>query len=81
MISGEPFLSLSAGWRSNHLIWWTFNIWVGPPGRSFRETAGSTGDFSDNLYAATTSCWKSDQDALTISSVSEMYSRAVICSF
>jgi len=60
-------------------IWLTFNLWVRPPGRSFADKDGGKGDLSDNLNAATPSCWKSDQDALTISSVSEIYPTAVIC--
>jgi len=81
MLSGVLSSSLSAGWRSIGLIWWTFNIWVRPPGRFFADKAGSTGNFSDNLNAAAPSWWKSDQDALTISSVSDMYSPADICVF
>jgi len=43
--------------------------------------AGGKGDLSDNSNAATPSCWKLDQDALMISSVSEMYPMAVNCLF
>jgi len=81
MLSGALSSSLWTGWR---LILWirrTFKIWVRPPGRSFADKGGGNGDLSDNLNAATPSCWKSDQDALTISSVSEMYLTAVICLF
>jgi len=81
MLSGELSSSLSAGWWSIHLIQQTFNTGVRPPGRSFADQAGGTGDFSDNLNAAAQSCRKCDQDALRISSVSEMYPTAVICLF
>ena len=67
MLSGELSSSLSAGWRSIRLFRRTSNIWVHHPGRSFADKAGGTGDFSDNLNTATPSCWKSHQDALTIS--------------
>ena len=50
-------------------------------GRSFADKAGGKGDLSDSLNAAAPSCWESDQDALMISSVSEMYPTAVICLF
>ena len=45
------------------------------------DKAGGTGDSSENEHAAAPSCVKIDQDALMISSVSEMYCTAVICSF
>jgi len=45
------------------------------------KTKKRNGDLSDNLDAAATSHWKSDQDPLTLSSVSEMYPKAVICLF
>ena len=72
MLSGELSSSLLAGWRSIRLIRQTFYSWVRPPGRSFAVKAGGTGDFSEILNAAAPSWWKFDQDALTISSVSEM---------
>jgi len=72
MLSGELSSSLSAGWQSIHLIRRIFNTGVRPPGRSFPDKAGGTGDYSDNLNAAAPSWWKFDQDAVTISSVSEM---------
>jgi len=81
LLSGEVSSSLSAGWQWIHLIRRTFNTWVCPPGRSCIDKYGGIGDFSDNLNAAAPSCWKRDQDALTISSVSEMYPTAVICLF
>ena len=81
MLSGVLSSSLSTGWRLILRIQQTFKIWVRPPGRSFADKAGGKGDLFDNLNAATLSCWKSDQDALTISSVSEIYRRAVICLF
>jgi len=81
MLSGALSWSLSTGWRL--ILWtpWTFNIWVRPPARSLADKGGGKGDLSDNLNAATPSCWKSDLDALTITSVSEMYPTAVICLF
>jgi len=81
MLSGALSGSLSTGWWLILQIRRTFKIWVLPPGRSFADKAGGKGDLSDNLNAAAPSCWKSDQDALTISSVSEIYSTAVICLF
>jgi len=66
MLSGAPSSSLVTGWRLIILIQRTFNIRVHPPGRSF---------------AGTTSCWKSVQDAFTISPMSEMCPTAVICLF
>jgi len=59
----------------------TFNICVRPPGRSFAAKAGGKGDLSDNSNAAAPSGRMSDQDILTISSVSKMYSTADICLF
>jgi hypothetical protein len=79
MLAGALCSSQLTGWRLTFQIWWTCNIWVRPPGRSFADKAGGKGDLSDYLNAATPWCWKSDQNALTISSVSEMYSMAVIC--
>jgi hypothetical protein len=72
MLSGKLSSSLSVGWRSIHLIWWILTTWVRTPGRSFADKAGGTGEFSDNLNAATPSWWKFDQDASQIASVSEM---------
>ena len=46
---------------------------------SFADNAGGKGDLSDHLKAATPSCWKSVQVAMTISGVFEMYPAAVIC--
>jgi len=81
MLSGARSLSLSTGWRLILQIRRTFKIWVLTPGRSFADKAGGKGDLSDNINAAAPSCWKSDQDALTISSVSKMYPTAVIYLF
>jgi len=78
MLWGALFSWLSAGWWWIFLIRRTFNAWVHSPGRSFADKAGNKGDHSDNLNAATPSCWKSDQDGLTISSVSKMNPKAVI---
>jgi len=81
MLSSAKFSSLSPGWRSIHLIWRTFNSCIRPPGRSFADNAGGKGDCSDNLNAAIPWWWKFDQDALTISAVTEMYPMAHICLF
>jgi len=81
MLSGAQSLLLSNGWLLITRIRRTFTIWVLPPGRSFADNAAGKGDLSDNLNAAAPSCWKSDQDALSISSVSEMYPTSVICLF
>jgi len=81
MLSGALSSSLLTGWCLILRTQRTFKIWVCPPGRSFANKAGGKGDLSDNLNAAAPSCCKSDQDALTISSVSEMYPTAVICLF
>jgi len=81
MVSGNLSTSLWRQWGSIHLIQHTVNIWICPPGRLFAHKAGGTGDFSDNLNAAVTSYCQSDQDALTICSISEMYPMAVICLF
>ena len=81
MLSGAPSSTLYAGWRSICLIGRTFNTWVCPPGRCFADYAGGKGDFSDNLNAAAPSCWKFQQDALTIYPVPEMYPMAVIYLF
>jgi len=81
MLSGAQSSSLSAWCSSIGLIGQRVNTWVRPRGRSFAEKAGGTGDLSDNLNAATWSGWKFDQNDLTICSVSEMYSTAVICLF
>jgi len=81
MLSGAQFSWPSAGWRSILYNWWTFNTSVHPPGHSCADKAGGNGDLCENLHAAIISSWKFDQDALMLSSVSEMYPRAVICLF
>jgi len=81
MLSGTLSSSLWTGWWLIFWIWQTFKIWVRPPGRIFAGKGGGKGDLSDNLNAAAPSCLTSDQDALTISSVSKMYSTAVIYLF
>jgi len=48
MPSGELCSSLSAEWLLICLIWRIFNTWVCPPGRSFADKAGGTGDLSNN---------------------------------
>jgi len=77
LLSGALPISLWTGWRLILFLWPAFNTWVCPPGRSFADRAGGKGDLSDNLNAAAPSCWQSDQDALTISSISEMNPTAV----
>ena len=81
MLSRASSSSHSTGWQLILRIRRTLNIWVGLPGRSFADNAGGKDDLSDSLNAAAPSCWKSEQDALMISSVSEMYPTAFICSF
>ena len=81
MLSGTLFSSLSTGWRLILQIRLTFKIWFRPPGKPFAEKAPAKGDLSANFDAAAPSCWKSDQDALTISAISEMYPMVVLCSF
>jgi len=79
MLSGAMSALHLIRWWLVCLIWQTLSFWVSPPGRSFADTAGGQDDLSDNFNAAAPSWWKSAGDALTISSVSEMYSTAVIC--
>jgi len=81
MHSGVQSSSVSGELQSIRVIWWTFNSWVCPSGRSFADKAGGTGDISDNTNAPALSCCKFDQDDLMISSVSELYLMAVICLF
>jgi len=81
ILSGELSLSLLADWWSTRLIHRIFNIWVCSPGRFFADRAAGAGDLSDNLNAAAQSRWKFDQDALTTSSVPQMYPTAVIWLF
>jgi len=71
--------SLSTGCRLILGMQRTFNIWVRPPGRSFVDNTGGNGNISDCSNTAAPSCWERDQDALTISSMAEMYPTAVIC--
>jgi len=79
MLSGARSSSLSTGWRLILKIRQTFKIWVCPPGRSCADKADGKGDHSDDLNAAVPSCWESNQESLTISSVSEMDPTALIC--
>jgi hypothetical protein len=81
MLGGSLSSPVLTGWRSIHLIQWTFIIWVGPPLRSFAYTAGCKGDLSDHINRATRSCGRSDLDVLKISTVYKMYSTTVICLF
>jgi len=80
-LSGVLFSSLSARCRAIFYIRCTFNIWVCHPRMFFADHTGGWGDLSHDLNTAEQLCWTFDQDALTISSVSEMYPMAVICSF
>jgi hypothetical protein len=79
MLSGVQYQSLLAGWQSIRLIWQMFDRWGCPPGRSIEVKAGGKGELSDNLNAATQSCTTFDQDAFTISEVSDVYPAPVIC--
>jgi len=81
MHSGALFSSLSVGRWSIHLIRQTFHSLLHPQGRYFAHKTSGTGDLSDTLNAASPSYWKCDQDALKISSVSEIYPTAVIWVF
>jgi hypothetical protein len=58
-----------------------FNTSVLPPGRSFADKAGGKSDVSDNLNTVAPSCCKFDQDAMLISSESQMYPAAGIFFF
>ena len=71
--------SHSTGGASILFIRQTFHPWICPSVRSCADNAGSNGDRSDNLYTGAPSCWKLDQDASTILSVSEWYSMAAVC--
>jgi len=57
---------------------WLADSWllIFSPGK-----AGGRGDLSENMNTARPSCWKFDHDALTISSVSEIYATVDICFF
>jgi len=79
MLWGELSSSLSTGWQLILRIWRTFNHWVRPPGRTFAEKCGGKENLPCDVNGAAPSCWKSDLDARTISSVSEIYPTAVIC--
>jgi len=81
MLSVVQCSSHSSGWPLILRIQQTFNIWVHPPGRSLADKSGGKGDLSDNWNTAAPSCWESDHDALTISSMSKMIPMAVICLF
>jgi len=79
--SGALYSSLSTGWMFMLRIPRTFNISVCPPWRFFADKTAGKGDLSNNLNSAAPSCWESDQDALTIFSVSEIYPSTIISSF
>jgi len=80
-LSVAVFLSLLDRRLTIVFIPWIFDNWNCPAGRSFADTAGGKGDIPGNLNAVATSCWKCHQDALTISTVAEMSSKIVLCSF
>ena len=81
MFSGKVSSSLQARWWSIHFIQRTLNNWVRAPGWVFADEPAGTGDIPNNLKASAPSCWKYDHDVLTIFSVSEMYSTAVMSWF
>jgi len=81
MLSGALSSSPSAGWCSICLIQRTFNTRVHPPASPHVRRTFGNGDLSDNLDAATPFRWTFDQDALTLSSLSEMFATVVICLF
>jgi len=81
MIWGVLSSSPSTGWWLILQIRRKFNNWVRPPRRSFADKTGGKVDLSDSLNAATPSYWKTDQDAVRISSMSEIHSTAIICIF
>jgi len=78
ILSGAPCLSLLTGCGFILRIRRIFNIWVHPWGKSFADNAGGKGELSHNFQAAAPWCWKSNQEACTIYSLSEMYPTAVI---
>jgi len=81
MLSGAVSWLGFGGWQSIPCIRQIFNTWHHPPGRLFEDTAGGKGNLSDNVNAATPSCWMINHHTLMISSVCEMYSMAVIWLF
>jgi len=81
MLSGTLSSSLSTGQWSILVIWQMFNIRVRHPGKAFADNTGGKGNLSDKINAAAPSCWKSDQNAWTISTMSEIYPMAVLCLF
>jgi len=79
ILPGALSSSLSTGWQLILFIWQTSNSWVWPPERLFVGQASVKVVLSDNLNADAPSCWRSDQDAWMISSLSEIYLIPVIC--
>jgi len=73
--------SRSAGLQLILRIWQTLDTSVRSTGWSFGDIPGGRGDLSDNLNVASPFCQNYDQNALTISSVSEIYHTAVIYLF
>jgi len=71
--SGTISLSYLAGRWSILLMLGTFNTWDRPPVRSYADIPGGKGDLNDNWNTAAPSRWKSDQDLLTISAISEIF--------
>jgi hypothetical protein len=72
-LAGVPCCSLVAGWWLIVLMQERFLTSVHPPWRFFANNADGRGDLSDSLCAATLLLCKFDLDALTISSVFDMY--------
>jgi len=81
MISGLRLSSLSNGWELILLILRKFHNWVRLPGRSFVDKASGRGDHSDNVNAALSLGSSTDKNAWTISSVSKMNPKVIICLF
>jgi len=81
MLLGALSSTLLTGWRSLLLVWRPFDSWVHPPASSCADKAVGNCDHSDNSNAAAPSSWKRDQDAMRLSSVSEMFPTAVIYVF
>jgi hypothetical protein len=78
-LTGALLLWYFAGSQLSHWIQRTFISSVCPPVTSFRDNADDTGDVSINVNAAALSVWKSEKDALMISSVSKINTKDVIC--
>lgn len=57
MHSGTVCSSLSARWRSNQLVQWTFDCWILLLGCSFVHKEGDNGNLLVNFNAVARSCW------------------------